>query len=804
MQNNGKYIQFRCQNTPSPVYRDRIWMNESPNGLTSWSNDRIVVEGTSETAQDDLSCSPGVVIAPSGIWHMYYVTAARATVCTIEMWHATSPDGVTWTKLGKISSVPVSDCSLVEPSPIIEGNKIAVYFPVNWGNPKSFSYLWRMESDIADGHNFSMPVRVPCPENFFGGRVSKSGSTYYLAYSFSLDGTAKIPDSVYLSVSEGVYPPVFKDGYKVGQITNGKFYATQMMAGNFFDNRMYISGNYMPLCKDVTPPTPCSDYPNAIGVLLNVPVLTPTATPTPTPTATKTPTPQGTPTPCIDQPGPGGIGTCPTPTPGGPTPTPPATLTPTRTFTPTPPPNSTPTPCIDQPGPGGIGTCPTPTPGIPPTFTPTPVVTPTATLVPTPTVTPGGPTPTPTPIPPPSTSGLSFSPPVTFEPNPPGPAGPRPIYLSSGFSSNSRPYFDSVQGRPMLMMQESFGYSSLDISNKTSPQVWKWDYLVQQGMYIAGDGQSYVQFIGVSEDGQRAAFSCNGPGEQWGTTFGVNDNGFGFSIKENTNVRGAVVIKKYGSRYIAYQITYGSMFATDITSLPGHTLVNYGATIPFEKVAAGGEGGTFLFTTDRYLVFTEATGNIRIVDTSNPGAIGSIGVNFKSIVVPSSLSYFGGRGLGNVRAFYDSSDGKLWLLVPVMPVPPSRFGSFGLVYVTQDGSGNFNSLTTVGTLFNLPTAGLSYSSSDFSNSFITKKNGKIQVVMSGNTNLGYNFFPATADTWGQPVTAIPFPREMAASVETQYVDKDSSSVYAYAATGGSATVTVITFTSTPASKIVIK
>ena len=121
IKSGGKYVQFRCQNTASPVERDRVWRSESPDGVSNWTNDRIVIEGTSETAQDDLSCSPGVVIDPNGLWHMYYVTAARGSMCTIEMWHATSPDGLSsverlpalgwrWGKGPMIGYMQKSDC----------------------------------------------------------------------------------------------------------------------------------------------------------------------------------------------------------------------------------------------------------------------------------------------------------------------------------------------------------------------------------------------------------------------------------------------------------------------------------------------------------------------------------------------------------------------------------------------------------------------------------------------------------------------------------------------------------------------
>ena len=273
----NKYIQFRCQNNwleSQNEGRDRIWRRESLDGITNWTNDQVVIQGINTTDQDDLSCSPGVVIAPNGIWHMYYVTAPRAAVCRIEMWHATSTDGFTWSKKGKIASVPVSDCSLVEPSPILEANKIAVYFPANWGNAGGWPNLWRMESFDVDGHGFTIPTRIGTPTKFLGGRVSLVNGTYILAYSYTLSGTNHIPDSIYIT-SDANSPPSFPDGYNVAQVVPDSFYTTQLIADNYLEGRLYASGNYMPLCNGQNPLTDCSDYPNAIGVFLNVPVVQP-------------------------------------------------------------------------------------------------------------------------------------------------------------------------------------------------------------------------------------------------------------------------------------------------------------------------------------------------------------------------------------------------------------------------------------------------------------------------------------------------------------------------------------------------
>lgn len=272
---NNKYVQFRCENqyiASENASRDRIWRRESSDGISNWTNDQIVIEGQNTVLQDDLSCSPGVVIDPAtNLWHLYYVTASRFSECSIEMWHAISTDGYAWTKLGTIAAIPQTDCSLVEPSPVIENGKVVIYFPADWKMSK-YSTLWRMEAEDSYASIFKQPTKITSP-NLWEGRVTLVGNTYYLAYSFTLDGTNHIPDVIYLTSSTSS-PPSFSAGIKVAQATPGTFYSTQIVADNYLpvEQRLYISGNYMPLCITVTPPAVCANYPNAIGVLLSVPI----------------------------------------------------------------------------------------------------------------------------------------------------------------------------------------------------------------------------------------------------------------------------------------------------------------------------------------------------------------------------------------------------------------------------------------------------------------------------------------------------------------------------------------------------
>lgn len=75
----SSYVMYRCKNSiVNGVGRDRIWRSESTgDGTGAFTNDQIVVAGSDEQQQDDLSCGPGVIVDSSGTWQMYYLTASR-------------------------------------------------------------------------------------------------------------------------------------------------------------------------------------------------------------------------------------------------------------------------------------------------------------------------------------------------------------------------------------------------------------------------------------------------------------------------------------------------------------------------------------------------------------------------------------------------------------------------------------------------------------------------------------------------------------------------------------------------------
>lgn len=261
-----KYVMYRCQNSAG---RDRIWRSESRDGITGWTDDRIVIEG-SDGADDDLSCSPGVVVAPNGVWHMYYMVGKPGTpeqMCgpdTGAMWHATSFDGIAWTKLGKVEAVPPSGCSVMEPSPILEGNDnvIGVYFVADyWGVG---TRLWRMESDALDGHTFTGLSPAGSVEHTQNARVSKVGGRYYFAYSNRSDGVDTQTDELYLGVNLDAGPLMLR-------ATPGTWYCTFVSPGNYLPGppaRLYFAANHQPRCQPDQDPLTCSEFNNEIGVMI--------------------------------------------------------------------------------------------------------------------------------------------------------------------------------------------------------------------------------------------------------------------------------------------------------------------------------------------------------------------------------------------------------------------------------------------------------------------------------------------------------------------------------------------------------
>ncbi len=167
------------------------------------------------------------------------------------------------------------------------------------------------------------------------------------------------------------------------------------------------------------------------------------------------------------------------------------------------------------------------------------------------------------------------SPPTSFEPNPPGPAGPRNVALLSPNSMYHLALFQNGPAGPWrVLMQESFGYSVLDLTNPASPSVVRWDYMPFDTNSVVphGDGQSYVQAIGASPDGQRVALSLTGPASPpWNTVIGSPDDKSGFTMWGDTPPVGGVgaAVLQAGARYVHFGLTSDNLYASDVTTCPG-------------------------------------------------------------------------------------------------------------------------------------------------------------------------------------------------------------------------------------------
>ncbi len=192
------YLMYYCKNTPiNGVWRDRIWRAESwTDGLGEWNPGQVVIEGQLGR-DDDLSCSPGVVIDAAGTWHMYYVGADRDTPMTLFLFHATAQaPGLVWTKQGKISGAfPQPAAGYLEtPTPVLApGGRIVLYYVGPGGK------LHRAESQ--DGHTFSAPIQLPSPDWATHGRVASHGGCTYYIYSTNPSGCCDPPTEIRISVS---------------------------------------------------------------------------------------------------------------------------------------------------------------------------------------------------------------------------------------------------------------------------------------------------------------------------------------------------------------------------------------------------------------------------------------------------------------------------------------------------------------------------------------------------------------------------------------------------------------------------
>jgi len=194
------YIIYYCKNTvENGIGRDRVWRIENwdDGKFGDWVNDQIAVEGTMGE-DDDLSCSPGVVIGQDGTWHMYYVTGNRNADGVLYLYHATAPPpGVNWSKRGKVDFQGMNQPFpgyLETPSPLLIGNKIILYFVGQQGK------LFKAVS--SDGFKFSQPKLLNAPSWVQAGRVTYKRGVYYYVYSLDPNYSHQPPTEIHLTVSD--------------------------------------------------------------------------------------------------------------------------------------------------------------------------------------------------------------------------------------------------------------------------------------------------------------------------------------------------------------------------------------------------------------------------------------------------------------------------------------------------------------------------------------------------------------------------------------------------------------------------
>ena len=389
--------------------------------------------------------------------------------------------------------------------------------------------------------------------------------------------------------------------------------------------------------------------------------------------------------------------------------------------------------------------------------------------------------------------GCSALAPTDFEPNPPGP--PRPGSLSAAYNNSLSLYRAGAGGPWRLLLQESFGYSVLDLSNPANPTVIRWDDLRYDPATAEsnpipqhGDGQSYIQTVAVSADGVRAAFSVSGPAEpDWHTMVGRADpnNGFGIWGDFGDSRASGTVVQQIGSRYITYSIL-GTAAATaaDVTALPttlGSLNLAY-ETTNWPAGAGLGIAGGFLY----YI----AGNAVQVIDVSIPGPVGNITAAYPKLTITSAMvPDFGGRTPQYVSGAVDPANAnKLWLLVALAPMLENS-PSYGLVSVTRNG-GPLPAPVSAGPAYRIPSvAGETWVNVGPASSLVVK-NGTLYALMWSNRRApSYRFgmFSTTVGAWATAASTasqslVTNPNFSVASA-MGFVDGPGNTLYGYAASG---------------------
>jgi hypothetical protein len=254
----GSHLMFYCRNSKiDGVHQDRVWRNESwTDGKTGWSHGEVVVEGSMDT-EDDLSCSPGVVIDAQGTWHMYYVTADRRHHMVLYLHHATaSAPGRKWTKRGRVKGAfpqPYRQpwgSYLETPTPMLVDGQIHLYII---GGNHSLEL-----ATSSDGYHFTRPERLTSPGNISHGRVTFDSrrKRYLFVYSKARKRNAP-PEELWLSTSED--GRCFGEGVRLYEADGAGWDAGRAWAPHAViaenELRLYYAGNGNPgTCPGGCPP----------------------------------------------------------------------------------------------------------------------------------------------------------------------------------------------------------------------------------------------------------------------------------------------------------------------------------------------------------------------------------------------------------------------------------------------------------------------------------------------------------------------------------------------------------------------
>lgn len=393
--------------------------------------------------------------------------------------------------------------------------------------------------------------------------------------------------------------------------------------------------------------------------------------------------------------------------------------------------------------------------------------------------------------------------PGSFEPNPPGAA--RPLFLSGGFNSNLALFRNGGTGPWRLLMQESFGYSVLDLTNPVAPVALMYHDIRfpvggSHSIPQHGDGQNMVQTIAVSADGQRVAFSTTGPAAPFNTVVGRPDGSNGFTLWGDffPDRANGTVVQRSGSRYIAYAVHGNFVTAADVTTMPGSLSI-----LNMASQTTTWPGGYSPTLAGDYLLYLSG-GAIQVANASTPGPAGNITGSLPRTTITSAD--FGGRSIAAFSAAVDPGDStKLWVLVELNAQAGQNSPSYGLLSVASNLT-----KTSAGPIWRVPSqAGEVWWANPGPSAALISGNGSLFVLMWAQRALPgllFRLYSTSTSAWSVINTsAPPGAFDIPASIYSNFSPgqpmqgfSNGASVYAYLPTGNSAYVIPMTCVSVTA------